>query len=312
MAMIPHGQPGSGAMILGGVARGFGGALWQGLRSGALAPAPPVTVHIPTGGMNAASAAAMTAIAAQVSAETAAFIERVTPYVKYSFYSFAIILCLVIVEKVYNGPVGSVIGAAARGLLAVIKMGAPVGQAGARRFVKAVGRLLRALYALPGQTRDAILERVVEIQNYVGHKVRTVREGLVAVHGYLKRGRNAVVGTLRQSLARVRTAGVRVRTAVVGFRGRRLAKRASQEANAQAARNQKIRGNLAAINARVVAVEEKRVKNLINKVKKSSAPLTAKERREYLALARKSERVVSSANRNAARVLTALKGRRSH
>ena len=293
MAMIAHGQ--GGGAIAAQVARGFGGALFTGLRGMApAAAAPAVTVQMPAGGMNAASAAAMTAIAAQVSADTAALIARVTPYVKYSFWSFAIVLCLVIVEKIYNGPVGAVMGAASKGLLALIKMGAPRGKEATVRFIKAVGRLLRALYALPSQARDAILERVAAVQNYIGHKVRTVREGLSAVHGYAKRGRNAVLGGLRRSLARVRTA-------VGGIRAKRVA-----------ARNQKISGNLAAINARVAAAEQKRIKNLIEKVQKSSAPLTAKEKREYLAMAHKAERKATSANRNAARALTAMRGRRSH
>lgn len=291
--MIAHGQQGGGAIVA-QVARGFGGALWTGLRSVAPAAAPAVTVQMPAGGMNAASAAAMTAIAAQVSADTAALIARITPYVKYSFWSFAIVLCLVIVEKVYNGPVGAVLGAASKGLLALIKMGAPRGKEAVTRFVRAVGRVLRALFALPSQARDAILDRVVSIQNSIGHKIRTVREGLVAVHGYAKRGRNVVLGGLRRSLARVRTA-------VGGIRAKRVA-----------ARNQKIHGNLAAINARVAAAEQKRIKNLITKVQKSSVPLSAKEKREYLALAHKSERKAASANRNAARALTALRGRRSH
>ena len=69
-------------MIVSEAARGFGGAMWHALRTGGgmmAPPAQPVTIQMPTGGMNAASAAAMTAIAAQVSTEAAAFIARVTP-----------------------------------------------------------------------------------------------------------------------------------------------------------------------------------------------------------------------------------------
>lgn len=315
--MIPHGAPGGGALIVGEAARGFGAAAWHALRAGGgvLGPAAqPVTIQMPTGGMNAASAAAMTAIAAQVSAEAAAFIAKVAPYVKGGFYGFMIILCLVIVEKVYNGPVGALLGSAAKGLLVILRAGAPVARAGTVKFFKGVERVLKALYALPAHVRDAILERVAAIQNYAHRTIRTVREGLVVVHGYVKRSRNAVVGTMSRSLARVRAAGVRVRTAVGGFRARIKAKARAKNNAAAMARNQKIRANLAGINQRVTANEERRIQSLINKVKRSSAPLTAQEKREYLKLTRKEEkkamRNVSSANRNAAAALAGM--RRSH
>ncbi len=315
--MIPGGlgaQPGSGAMMVGQAARGFGGAMWHALRAGAVAAPAPVTIQMPTGGMNAASAAAMTAIAAQVSAETAAFIQRVSPYVKGSFYGFAIILCLVIIEKVYSGPVGALLMSAAKGLMVVLRAGAPVARAGTVKFVKAVGRLLKALYALPAHIRDAILERVAAVQTWAHRKIRTVREGLAVVHGYVRSSRNAVVGTMRRSLARVRAAAG-------GFRQRLKAKAKAKENAATMARNQKIRANLAGINQRVTANEERRIQALINKVKRSSAPLTAQEKREYLKLTRKAEKqaqrnvnvVMTSVNRNAAQALAGIRGRgRSH
>lgn len=325
------GQPGGGAMVLGQAARGFGGAMFQAIRGGAVAaPQQPVTIQMPTGGMNAASAAAMTAIATQLGLETKAYIERVTPYVKGTFWAFAIILVLVITEKVYNGPVGLLLGSAAKGLLVILRAGAPHARAGAIKFVKAVERLLKALYALPGDIRNAILERVVAIQNYANQKIRTVREGLVVVRGYVKRTRNAVVGTMRRSLARVTAAGVRIRTAarsaraaVGGFRGRLKARAKAKVNAATMARNQKIRTNLAAINQRVVANEETRIRSLINKVKRTSAPLSAKEKREYLALTRKAEknamrnaaaaqRNITMANREAGKALMNLSGRKSH
>jgi hypothetical protein len=329
MAMIvggQAGQPGGGAMVLGQVARGVGGAMFQAIRGGVVgAPQQPVTVQIPTGGMNAASAAAMTAIAAQVSKNAGTFVARVAPYVKYSFYGFAIVLCLVIVEKVYNGPVGVLLNSAAKGLLVILRAGAPHARAGAIKFVKAVERLLKALYALPGDVRNAILERVVAIQNYAHQKIRTVSEGLAVVRGYVKRTRNAVVGTMRRSLARVKAAGVRVRTAartaraaVGGFRGRLKARAKAKENAAAMARNQKIRANLTGINQRVTANEERRIQSLINKVKKTSAPLSAKEKREYLALTRKAEKkaqrnvnaAMTNVNKNAAAALVGMGGRR--
>ena len=334
MAMIPGGlgpQPGGGALIVSETARGFGQAAWHALRAGGglLGPAPqPVTIQMPTGGMNAASAAAMTAIATQLGSEAAAFIARVTPYVKGGFYGFCIILCLVIVEKVYNGPVGALLGAAAKGLLIILRAGAPVARAGTVKFFKGVARLLKALYALPAHVRDAILERVVAIQNYAHRTIHNVREGLTVVHGYVKSTRNAVVGTMRRSLARVKAAGVRVRTAartaratVGGFRARLKAKAKAKENAAAMARNQKIRANLAGINQRVTANEERRIQSLINKVKRTSAPLTAKEKREYLKLTRKEEKkaqrnvnaAMTNVNRNAAAALVGMGGRgRSH
>jgi hypothetical protein len=315
MAMIPGGlaaQPGSGAIMVGQAARGFGGAMWHALRAGAVAAPAPVTIQMPTGGMNAASAAAMTAIAAQVSAETAAFIQRVSPYVKGSFYGFAIILCLVIIEKVYSGPVGALLMSAAKGLMVVLRAGAPVARAGTVKFVKAVGRLLKALYALPAHIRDAILERVAAVQTWAHRKIRTVREGLAVVHGYVRSSRNAVVGTMRRSLARVRAAGARVRTTVGGFRQRLKAKAKAKENAATMARNQKIRANLAGINQRVTANEERRIQALINKVKRSSAPLTGREKREYLKLTRREEKAAMMNVNSAARALTSLRGRRSH
>jgi hypothetical protein len=322
--MIPGGlgaQPGAGAIMVGQAARGFGGAMWHALRAGAVAAPQPVTIQMPTGGMNAASAAAMTAIAAQVSAETAAFIAKVSPYVKGGFYGFAILLCLVIIEKVYNGPVGALLMSAAKGLMVVLRAGAPVARTGTVKFIKAVGRLLKALYALPAHVRDAILERTAQIQTWAHRKITTVREGLSVVHGYVKSSRNAVVGTMRRSLARVKAAGVRVRTTVGGFRQRLKAKAKAKENAATMARNQKIRANLTGINQRVTANEERRIQSLINKVKRTSAPLTAMEKREYLKLTRKAEKqaqrnvnvAMTSVNRNAAQALVGMRGRgRSH
>ena len=324
MAMIPGGlgaQPGGGALIVGEAARGFGAAAWHALRTGGgmMAPAAqPVTIQMPAGGMNAATAAAMTAIATQLGSEAAAFIARVTPYVKGGFYGFCIILCLVIVEKVYNGPVGALLGSAAKGLLVILRAGAPVARAGTVKFFKGVARLLKALYGLPAHIRDAILERVVAIQNYAHRTIRTVREGLVVVRGYVKRARNAVVGSMSRSLARVRAAGVRVRTAVGGFRARIKARGKAKNNASAMARNQEIRAALANINKRVTANEERRIQSLINKVKRTSAPLTAKEKREYLKLTRKEEKkaqrnvnaAMTNVNRNAAAALVGM--RRSH
>ena len=321
MAMIvggPQGMPGGGAIIVGQAARGFGGAVFQALRGGVMAAPQPVTVQMPAGGMNAASAAAMTAIAAQLGSEATAFIQRVTPYVKGGFYGFMIIMCLVIVEKVYNGPIGALLGSAAKGLLVVLRAGAPVARAGTVKFFKGVERVLKALYSLPAHIRSAILERVVQIQNYAHRTIRTVGEGLTAVRGYVKRSRNAVVGTMSRSLARVRAAGVRVRTAVGGFRGRLKAKAKAKNNVGRMALNQKIRANLAAIDQRVTANEERRIQTLINKVKRSSAPLTAKEKREYLKLTRKAEKnakrnvnaAMTNVNRSAAAALVGM--RRSH
>ena len=76
------------------------------------------------------------------------------------------------------------------------------------------------------------------------------------------------------------------------------------------ARNQKIRANLAGINQRVTANEERRIQSLINKVKRTSAPLTAQEKREYLKLTRREEKAAMMNVTSAARALTALRGRR--
>ncbi len=322
MAMIVGGSqnmPGRGAMILGQAARGFGGAMFQALRAGGgMAPPQPVTIQMPSGGANAATAAAMTAIATQLGLEAKMFIDAVTPYVKGSFYAFMIILCLVILEKVYNGPVGALLTSACKGLTVALRAGAPVARAGIVKFLKLSGRVLKALYALPAAVRDAILERCVAIQNWADRKIRTVRDGMAVVHGYVKSTRNAVVRTMQRSLARVKAAGVRVRTAarvargaVTGFRARLKAKAKAKNNAAILARNQKIRANLARIDESVVATEKKRIQALINKVKKSSAPLSSKEKREYLALTRKAEK---NANRNAAAALMVMSGgrRRSH
>ena len=326
MAMIPGGmgaQPGGGAIVLGQAARGFGGAVFSALRGGAAAIPAPVTIQMPTGGMNGASAAAMTAIAAQAGIEMKTLMTSVTPYVRGTFWAFAIILALVVTEKVYNGPLGVILGPAARGLLAVLKAGVPVARDGIIRFIKAIRKVLKALFDLPSDIRNAILERVVAVQNYAHSKIRTVRDGLIVVRGYVKRARNAVVGTMKKSLVRVAAAGVRARTAVRsahaavrGFRERRAARGKARNNAGRMARNQKIRANLAAMNGRIVANEETRIRNLIAKVKRSSAPLTAKERREYLKLTRRAEKNATKnaamANKNAAAVLVNIGSRASH
>jgi hypothetical protein len=114
---------------------------------------------------------------------------------------------------------------------------------------------------------------------------------------------------------------VRVRTAVGGFRARIKARGKAKNNASAMARNQEIRAALANINKRVTANEERRIQSLINKVKRTSAPLTAKEKREYLKLTRKEEKkaqrnvnaAMTNVNRNAAAALVGMGGRgRSH
>lgn len=308
---------GGGAIIAGQAARGFGSAMFQALRHGVMAAPPPqVTVQVPSTALNAASTAAVMAVAAELGAEVKALVQAVAPYCRYGFYTFMILVGVVILEKVHNGPLGALVRTAAKALVALGRAGAPHAKTGIVRFVKVAARLLRALYSLPASTYRSIIDRVVAIQNYVGHKVATVHAAVVATKNYVMSTKNAVIATATRTLARVRAAGTRVRTAVGGVRARMAARRKARNNRAIMERNAKIRANLSDINKRVTANEEARIQGLINKVKRTSQPLTAKEKREYLAIVRKTERQarknVTMANANAAQALVNLGRRRSH
>lgn len=319
MAMIPHPTAGAGgAMVAVEAARGFGGALFHSLRGAMTAAPPPVTVQVPSGALNAASTAAILATAAQLGTETKALITAITPYCKYGFYTFSILTAVVIIEKAEKGPIGVLVRAAAKSLLAAGRAGAPHAKAGIVRFIQLAARLLKALFGLPAAVKNSIIERVVAIQDYVGHKVATVKAAAVAAKNYVASTKAAVLATATRTLARVRAAGARVKTAAGGLRARMAARRKARNNRAMMQRNAKIRANLAAINTRVTANEEARIQRLMNKVKKTSEPLTARERREYLAIMRKAERnakknvAVANANANAARALMSIGRRRSH
>lgn len=302
--MIPGGRAAGGAVIA-DVARGFGSAMWHGMRGGGAAP---VTVQIPAGALNSGSSAALALIAAQMGSEVAAFVTRITPYCTYGFYTFMTLMAIVILNKFYEGPIGQLLRAACHALLSVAR--SPTTKAAATKFFMLSIRVLKALFSLPATTYNAIISSVTTIQNHIGHRVRSAVAALAGARAYVRSTRNAVVGSLRRSLARVRTAGVRVATAVRGFRAGRAAGRKARNNAGRMAMHQKIRTNLAAVNRRVVAAEEQRITQLINKVKRTAHPLTSKEKREYLALARKAEKKATSANRNAAAALVHL--RRSH
>lgn len=319
MAMIPHTGTG-GAAIVAHTARGFGGALFQALRHGVVAAPPPpqVTVQVPSGALNSASTAAILAAATQLGVEAKAFITQIAPYCKYGFYTFMVLVAIVILEKAEKGPLGTLVKAAAKALLAAGRAGAPHAKAGIVRFIQLSARLLKALYGLPATVKNAIIERATAIQDYVGHKVATVRSAIVAAKNYVASTKAAVIATATRTLARVRAAGARVKTAAGGLRARMAARRKARNNRAMMERNAKIRANLAAINTRVTANEEARIQRLMNKVKKTSEPLTGKERREYLAIVRKAERnakknvAAAASSANAARALMSIGRRRSH
>jgi hypothetical protein len=315
MAMIPHHPTagGGGAMVAAAAARGFGGALFQSLR-GAVSAAPPpqVTVQVPAGALDAASTAAIVGVATQLGSEIRSLITQITPYCKFGFYTFMILVAIVILEKVEKGPLGTLVKSAAKALIAIGRAGAPHAKSAIVRFVYLSARLLKAI---PSAIKNSVFERASEIQNYVGHKVASVRAAVTATRAYVASTKAAVLATAMRTLARVRAAGVRVKTAVGGLRARMTARRKARNNRAMMQRTAKIRANLAAINKRVTANEEARIQRLVNKVKKTSEPLTARERREYLAMVHRAERNAKKnvAMINAAQTLAGLgRRRRSH
>jgi hypothetical protein len=106
-----------------------------------------------------------------------------------------------------------------------------------------------------------------------------------------RRTSTAVMGALGRSAKRLRTVGARLKSAHVSYKKRRAVK-----------------------------AEETRVKGLISKVRKSNAPLTLKEKQEYLKMAHKANSVAAQAAKaarnermlNAAKTLRTLKRKRSH
>jgi len=291
MAMI---NPGTGTGMQMAAALGAGAVRTVGQLLGARAAAPQVTVQIPTAGMNAVTAAGLLALGREVSTQVAAFIAMVTPYAKYGFYTFMVLLCLHIAEKgsrIFGPP----IIAAAKALLVVARVGVRMSTATAKVFLKLSARVIDALYR-SGQTKAVqTFKALVKIQNAIGHGIKTVRSGAAALASVARRTTGRIVGALGRSAARLRTAAGRLRTAHASYKKRRAVK-----------------------------AEETRVKGLISKVRKSNAPLTLKEKQEYLKMARKANSVAAkaakeaasarrkNANMQAANALRGLKRKRSH
>lgn len=270
MAMIVPGGAGKLAALTAfgqGVAQTLVGAGRAGLLG---QPAPQVTVQVPAAGLNAVQGAALLALADEAGKQIHEWVATVAPYAKYGFYTFMVLLGLHIVEKgvrIFGPPVV----AAARALLVVAKVGVKMSTATAKVFLRLSAKLIAALYRT-GQTKaQHIFGIVVRIQNMIGHGVRTVKAGAAAMAGVARRASTAVVGALGRSAARLRTAGSRLKKAHVSYKKRRAVK-----------------------------AEETRVKGLISKVRKSNAPLTLKEKQEYLKMAHKANSVAAKAAKAAA------------
>ena len=296
MAMIAHGAEGGRLATVAALGRGVAQTVMGAARGGMLGhPAPQVTVQVPVSGLNAIQGAALLSLAEQAGKEISAWIAMVTPYAKFGFYTFMVLLALHIVEKgarVFGPP----IVAAAKALLVVAKVGVKMSTATAKVFLRLSAKLIASMYRSGQSKARQLFNLIVRIQNMIGHGVRTVKAGAAAMASAARRASTAVVGALGRSAARLRTAGTRLKKAHVSYKKRRAVK-----------------------------AEETRVKGLISKVRKSNAPLTLKEKQEYLKMAHKANSVAakaakaaSSARRknvtmvNAASALKALKRKRSH
>jgi hypothetical protein len=296
MAMIAHGAEGGRLATVAAFGHGVAQSVMGAARGGMLGqPAPQVTVQVPTAGLNAATGAALVAMAGQMGKEVASFISRVTPYAKFGFYTFMVLLCLHIVEKGVR-VFGPTVVAAAKALLVVARVGVKMSSETAKVFLRLSARVIAALYSSSQAKARQIFGVVVRIQNMIGHGINTVKSGAAAMASAGRRASTAVVGALGRSAARLRTAGSRLKKAHVSYKKRQAVK-----------------------------AEETRVKGLISKVRKSNAPLTLKEKQEYLKMAHKANsvaakaaKVAASAQRknvtmvNAASALKALKRKRSH
>jgi len=251
---------------------------------------PPVTVQVPSQGLNAVQMAALMTMAEQAGEKVAELIGIVAPYAKFGFYTFMVLLALHVVEKgtrIFGPP----IVAAARAVLVVAKVGVYMTGATAKVFLKVSAKLISALYK-EGQTKARqVLAIIGRIQTAIGHSIRTVKAGLAAMASVARRTSTAVMGALGRSAKRLRTVGARLKSAHVSYKKRRAVK-----------------------------AEETRVKGLISKVRKSNAPLTLKEKQEYLKMAHKANSVAAQAAKaarnermlNAAKTLRSLKRKRSH
>ena len=275
-----------------GVAQTVLGAARGGLLGQA---APHVTVQVPPAGLNAVQGAALLALAESVSKDVAAWVATVAPYAKFGFYTLIVLLALHIVEKgtrVFGPP----IVAAARAVLVIAKVGVKMSTATAKVFLRVSAKLIAALYRGGQSKARQLLNIIVRIQNMIGHGIKTVKAATSAMAGVARRASTAVVGALGRSAARLRTMGTRLKKAHVSYKKRQAVK-----------------------------AEETRVKGLISKVRRSNAPLTLKEKQEYLKMARKANSVAAKAAKaaasarlknasmlNAARTLRALKRKRSH
>ena len=238
-------------------------------------PAPQVTVQVPASGLNSIQGAALLALAEQAGKDIAAWVAMVTPYAKFGFYTFMVLLALHIVEKgsrVFGPP----IVAAAKALLVVARVGVKMSTATAKVFLRLSAKVIAALMR-SGQTKARqLLNIIVRIQNMIGHGVRTIKAGAAAMASVARRASTAVVGALGRSAARLRTVGSRLKKAHVSYKKRRAVK-----------------------------AEETRVKGLISKVRKSNAPLTLKEKQEYLKMAHKANSVAAKAAASARRANSA-------
>jgi hypothetical protein len=219
-----------------------------------------------------AIASALQGVTNSISSEIENYIFMIKPYATKGYYTFIICAALYALNSA-NNLTGGLIGEGIRAtILAILRLGrslASMTASGAIKFARASVKFLKWLAS--ADSSDYIKQGARKLANAIGHRVKSVKEAASKLKGMAARAKVATMDRLRRAAASVGA----VRARFAKYRTNRAEK-------AKLAKN---------------AAELKKV---INKVRKSSAPLTLVEKKKYLKVAHKANQNAQKAARNTA------------
>jgi len=200
------------------------------------------------------------------------YIDLIAPYATKGYYTFIICSALYMLNSL-NTLTGGLISEAIRGtIMGILRLGksiASMSVAAMKKFAQLSVKLLKYLYNY--DKSNAIKEGARRLANAIGHGIKTVKEAATRLKAMAAQAKAGVMVRLRS-----------VASGVASARARLAKYRANRAVKAKLAKNQA------------------ELKKIISKVRKTGAPLTAVEKKRYLAYAHKANQNAQKAARNAA------------
>lgn len=200
------------------------------------------------------------------------YIDMITPYATKGYYT-CIICCALYMLKSLNTLTNGLVSAGLRAtILGILRLGKSLASMtvdAMKKFAQLSVKLLKYIYNYDAS--GAIKEGARRLANAIGHGIKTVKEAATRLKAMAAQAKAGVMVRLRS-----------VASGVASARARLAKYRANRAVKAKLAKNQA------------------ELKKIISKVRKTGAPLTAVEKKRYLAYAHKANQNAQKAARAAA------------